>query len=266
MNRQTGFQDKKLIVFDLDGTLAPSKSTMDNEMGSLLKNLLEEKKVAVIGGGKFELFDHQLLSNLKVPEKLLKNLFLFPVTATTFYRFRNGWKRVYAINLTAEEVASIMAAFDKVYKKLNYKDPEKTWGKVIENRGSQVTWSALGQDIVAHLGEKGIEAKNKWRDQNTPLKLKIAELLQKELPNLEVHVAGYTSIDVTKKGIDKAYGLKQIEKYLGIKIKDMLFVGDAIFPGGNDYAITKTSVDYVAVKGPDETKSVIQRILTSHNS
>ncbi len=258
---QKNSSDKDLVVFDLDGTLAPTKSTIDKEMSSLLEQLLKKKRVAVIGGGKLELFEEQFLNELKVPSKLLKNLFLFPVTATSFFRYNNGWKNIYTHNLSAEEVDRIMATFTEVFKEINYQKPKITYGTIIENRGSQITWSALGQDVVKVLGEKGVELKNKWRDENTPLKLKIAKLLQKYLPDLEVHAAGYTSIDITKKGIDKAYGLKQMEKLLKVKIANMVFVGDAIFPGGNDYAVTKTSVDYFPVKTPEDTKVVIRRIL-----
>lgn len=270
-------QNKKLIVFDLDGTLAPTKAQMDSEMVDLVKRLLTVKKVAIIGGGKLQLFKHQFLKPLsaksfkrhlggsasggKIPKSLYSNLFLFPTTATTFLKYNGGWKKVYAHNLTKAEVAKILSAFKQVYKDINYKLPQKTYGKVIENRGSQVTWSALGQDVVKVLGKKGIELKNKWRDENTPLKLKIAGELRKLLPNLEVHAAGHTSIDVTKKGIDKGYGLHQIEKYLGVKIKDMLFIGDAIFPGGNDYAVVKTGVDYKKVKDPEETKKIIRKLI-----
>ena len=41
---------KRLIVFDLDGTLAPSKSSLDAEMAALLNKLLGFIKVAVISG------------------------------------------------------------------------------------------------------------------------------------------------------------------------------------------------------------------------
>lgn len=253
--------NKDLVVFDLDGTLAPSKSIMDAEMGELVKQLLLTKKVAVIGGGKLELFKHQFLNELKVPTSALKNLYLFPTTATTFLRYNRGWKKVYSHDLSASEVAQIRRAFDTVFAEISYEKPKKTYGKVIENRGTQVTWSALGQDIVKTLGVQGIAIKDKWRDQNFALKLKIARGLQKLLPDLEVLAAGHTSIDITKKGIDKSYGLKQIEKYLKIKIPKMLFVGDAIFPGGNDYAITKTPIDYVWVKSPEDTKKVIRQVL-----
>ncbi|HSX19206.1 MAG TPA: HAD-IIB family hydrolase [Candidatus Saccharimonadales bacterium] len=259
-------KDKDLIVFDIDGTLASSKSTADGEMISLMENLLKVKRVAVIGGGNLDMFKKQLLNNLKISPTLLKKMFLFPTTATTFLRYDNGWKEVYSHNLTQDQIDRIMSSFEAVFAEIGYKQPKKTYGKTIENRNSQVTWSAVGQDVVDMLGEKGVELKNKWRDENTPLKLKIAKLMQERLPDLEVHAAGFTSIDITKKGIDKAYGLKQIEKYLKVKIKNMLFIGDAIFPGGNDYAVTKTAVDYVAIENPEGTKKVINYVLKSDRS
>jgi phosphomannomutase len=257
----TNLKPKELIVFDLDGTLAPTKARMDNEMAELVERLLMTKKVAIIGGGKYELFKYQFLDKLDIPKELYKNLSLFPVTSTTYLRYNNGWKKVYAHNLTNTEINKIYASIKSVLKDINYREPDKTYGKVIENRGSQVTFSALGQDVVKILGKKGIELKNKWRDENTSVKLKIAKQLQKYLPDLEVHAAGHTSIDITKKGIDKGYGLRQIEKYLHVPISKMLFIGDAIFKGGNDHAVTKTPVDYIQVKGPEETKKIIKFLL-----
>ncbi len=252
---------KKLIVFDLDGTLAKSKSTMDKEMVGLFTELLQAKKVAVIGGGKRALFQHQMLSQLKIKKELLEKLFLFPTTATAFYRYNKGWKNVYLHQLTKEERTLIKKTFDRVFKEIGYKHPKKTYGKLVEDRGTQVTFSVFGQDVVKALGKKGIAMKDKWRDENQATKLQIAKLMQKYLPKLEVRAAGHTSVDVTKKGIDKAYGLHQIEKYLKVKIKDMFFVGDAIFPGGNDYAITKTAIDYYPVDGPEQTKEAIRAVL-----
>lgn len=259
LNSQIG--NKKLIVFDLDGTLAASKTPMDKEMAQLFVNLLEKKKVAVIGGGKYQLFLEQLISQIAKGHKGLKNLFLFPTTSTAFYKYDRGWKKVYSLSLTSSQVKKIKNTFNKVFEEINYKHPKKTYGELIENRGTQVSFSVYGQDIVAVLGKRGVQMKERWKEKNTPLKMRIAELMSQYLPEFEVRAAGHTTIDVTKKGIDKAYGLKQIEKYIKIPIADMLFVGDAIFPGGNDYAITNTPVDYIPVKNPEETKKIISKIL-----
>lgn len=254
-------KSKDLIVFDLDGTLAPTKSPMDKEMSKLLGQLLSVKKVAVIGGGKYGIFKTQFLQQLKCSKSLFKNLFLFPTTATSFYKYYNGWQKVYALELSQLEKAKIKQAFSQVFREIGYQPPKKLYGKVIEDRGTQVTFSALGQDVVEVLGKRGIYLKEKWTRDNTDTKMKIARLLAKKLPNLEVRAAGYTSIDVTKKGIDKSYGLRQIEKYLHVKIKNMLFVGDAIFPGGNDYAVVKTGVDYMQVSGPEQAKKIIRYLI-----
>jgi len=254
-------RNKKLIVFDLDGTLTETKSEMDAEMSGLIAKLLGVKKVAVIGGGKYELFKSQFINRLKCPKCLLGNLSLFPTTSTSFYRYESGWKKVYAHALSSGERKRIKRAFARALKIIKYVKPKKTYGKVIEDRGTQVTFSALGQDVVSVLGKKGVALKKKWRDENTDVKLKLAKTLQKLLPDLEVRAAGYTSIDVTKKGIDKAYGIRQIEKHLHIPVKDMVFVGDALFPGGNDYAARRTGVKCLAVSGPGEAKKIIKFLI-----
>jgi len=252
---------KSLIVFDLDGTLAPTKAPIDKEMKQLVLALLAEKPVAVIGGGKYDLFKHQLVSQLGNSSALLKNLFLFPTTSTAFYRFNKGWKKVYSHELSRTDRSRIIKTFERVFQEIGYEHPKKTYGSVIEDRGTQVTFSALGQDIVTKLGKKGIALKEEWRHAHTPTKMKIAKLMGKYLPDMAVRAAGHTSVDVTKKGIDKAYGLGQIEKQIGVKVTDIVFIGDAIFPGGNDYAVVKTGVDYIKVEDPEGTKKVIRHIL-----
>lgn len=268
MKLTRNFRDKKLIVFDLDGTLAESKSAIDSEMSRLLCDLLGQKPVAVIGGGEYELFQEQLLAKLRCPKERLRNLYLFPTTSTRFYRYvpassgeSGGWQKVYSHDLAPAERRKIIRTFEKVFREVGYTHPQKTYGKVIEDRGTQVTWSVFGQDIVRVLGEKGVQMKKEWKKKYTPLKMKIARLMQKYLPNLEVRAAGYTSVDVTRRGIDKAYGIKQIRKHLGVPIKDMLFVGDALYPGGNDYEAVKTGIDWVSVKRPEEAKQLIRSII-----
>src|SRR3990167_1711192 len=244
-------QKKDLFVFDLDGTLIETKSPLEDDMSELITWLLKVKKVAIIGGGKYDIFQELFIRKLKCPRELLKNLFLFPTTATSFYRYNNGWKNVYAKLLTISEKNKIKKAFLDVFREMGYNHPKKTYGQIIEDRGTQVSFSVYGQDLVRVLGDKGVRIKKKWiKDKNNlKTKMKIARLMAKKLPNLKVVAAGFTTIDVTRRGIDKAYGIHQIQKHLRIPINNMFFIGDAIFPGGNDYAIVKTGVDYAAVNG-----------------
>jgi phosphomannomutase len=252
---------KDLIVFDLDGTIAPSKSTMDQEMARLLKDLLQKKKVAVISGGELKQYNLELLGALKGHKANYHNLFLFPTCSSIFYRYKdNKWKLIYAHFLKPQQITKIRNAFKQAYKELNYKDPKKVYGPVIENRKTQVTFSALGQKIVHVLGKRGVALKEAWRKRQD-IRPAMAKVLKRLLPELEVRIGGATSIDVTKKGIDKAYGVRQIHNHLKVPISRMLFVGDAIFPGGNDYAALKTGIDYVKVDGPEDTKKIIRKLL-----
>ncbi|MCS6789347.1 MAG: HAD family hydrolase, partial [Patescibacteria group bacterium] len=63
------------------------------------------------------------------------------------------------------------------------------------------------------------------------------------------------------KGINKSYGIKKISKNLKIKISDMAFIGDAIYPGGNDYSAKSTGILCIKVKGPAETQKLIEKII-----
>lgn len=255
------YDRKKLIVFDLDGTLAPTKSLVDGEMRSLLLSLLKTRPVAIIGGGKYEVFQEQLFSQVEWPAESLVNLFLFPTTATVMYRYKEGWQEVYRQILQPEQKQRIFKAFEEAFKELSYHHPEKIYGELIEDRGTQVSFSGVGQDVVKILGtEKGVALKDQWG--KTGWKEKIAAAVQRKLPDLNARAAGYSTIDVTQKGIDKAYGIRQMQKHLNIPVNDMFFIGDAIFPGGNDYAVISTGVDYKKVEGPQDTKEIIRNILS----
>ena len=254
--------NKNLFVFDLDGTLTPSKSVADREMIRLLLRLLRKKYVAVIGGGKYELFKEQLVKRLPRQDTRLSGLFLFPTSSTAFYRFKRGkWVCVYSHELSLQERKRIKKAFAAAFKKIGYQHPNRTYGPVIEDRGTQITFSALGQEIIRKLGvRRGLALKEEW-NKHHDVRPQLMSALKRLLPKFEVRQGGFTSVDVTRKGIDKAYGIRQIEKILGIPRKQMLFIGDAIFPGGNDYAIVRAGVKYIKVDGPEETKRIIREVL-----
>ena len=242
---------KKLIVFDLDGTLAESKSSLDAEMASLLTALLGVVKVAVISGGNWPQFEKQLLSNL--PHDVhLKNLSLLPTCGTKFYKWDSGWKMLYSENFTIKEKEKIIKSLKQVIEISNFK-VEKIWGEVIEDRGSQITFSALGQQAP-------IDEKKKW-DPDFAKRKKMKEALDKLIPEFSVHLGGSTSVDVTKPGIDKAYGIIKLRDTLGVSIQDMIFIGDAIFPGGNDYPAKEAGALSIQVRDPDESKRVIEAII-----
>ena len=253
-NKANQAKSKKLIIFDLDGTLAESKLTIDNEMSLLLSDLLEQKLVAVIGGGAYAHFEKQFLSNLHLDKKCLKNLFLFPTSGARFYQYKNGtWVQIYEYKLLPQEQEKIITAFEDAFKKISYTQPAKTWGKIFENRGTQITFSALGQ-------EAPIEKKTEW-NKTSDRRKELLAVLEKSLPEFEARAGGLTSIDVTKQGIDKAFGIQKIINTLKVTKNDMIFVGDALYEGGNDYPVKTTGVETVKVSGPEDTKLFIKTLL-----
>ena len=211
---------KKLIVFDLDGTLAESKSSLDTEMASLLHDLLGIVKVAIISGGGWPQFEKQILSNLPADERL-NNLSLLPTCGTQFYQYKGTWKKIYSEDFNQEEKTKIINELKNSLNTVDF-DINQIWGDEIEDRGSQITYSALGQQAP-------IEEKTKW-DPDFAKRKKIQEILSLSIPEFSVHLGGTTSVDITKPGIDKAYGIKKLCDTLDIAIDDMIFIGDALFP------------------------------------
>ena len=242
---------KKLIVFDLDGTLAESKSSLDPEMSGLLHDLLGVVKVAVISGGDWPQFEKQVVSKLPHDERL-RELSLLPTCGTKFYQYSGAWKKLYEEDFTSEEREKILSSLKKAIGVAGFKI-EKLWGEQIEDRGSQITFSALGQ-------EAPLEEKEKW-DPDFAKRKKIKAILDRSIPEFSVRIGGSTSIDITKPGIDKAYGIRKLRDLLGISIREMIYIGDALYVGGNDYPAETAGVDCIPVKDPNETKRVIQTII-----
>jgi HAD superfamily hydrolase (TIGR01484 family) len=242
---------KKLIVFDLDGTLAPSKSSLAPQTAALLHDLLGIIKVAVISGGAWLQFENQLLADLPQDDRLA-NLSLLPTCGTKFFQYNGKWAELYSEDLTAEQIKKITDSLDQAAREAGYQ-ASKVWGEVIENRGSQVTFSALGQQ--APLAEK-----EKW-DPDFAKRKKITAILETLIPEFSIRMGGATSIDVTRPGIDKAYGIGKLRDTLHVSLKEMVYIGDALFPGGNDYPAEQAGVVSIPVTGPDDTNVVIRTIL-----
>lgn len=242
---------KELVAFDLDGTLAPSKSPIDVEMGALLQRLFALVRVAIISGGDFPQFKKQVVDNIPSGSNFA-NLSLLPTTGTKFYTYDGDWKVLYSEDLTAAEKTSIEQAIEKAVAASGFQ-PQQSWGPRIEDRGTQITYSALGQQ--APLSEK-----ERW-DPDFQKRQKIKALLDPMLPEFSIRLGGTTSIDVTRAGIDKGYAIRKLRDVLGVPIEQMLFIGDAIFPGGNDYAAFQAGAPSIKVRDPEETKRVIETIL-----
>src|SRR3990167_5759071 len=245
-------RNKKLIVFDLDKTLSESKQPMDDDMAALLSSLLELKEVSVISGGSFTQFQKQFTS--KLTNGKLTNLYLFPTCGSAFYRYgKAGWENVYTEILSDEDKRRIFEAFGKMFAEVGFVLPEKVYGELIEDRATQVTFAAYGSQAPLPL-------KSAW-DPDRAKRLAMIAVLQRLIPEFEIRTGGTSSIDVTRKGIDKAYGIKQMEKHLGLSRNEILFIGDDLGPGGNDAPVKDIGVDCVSVVDEEETKRILREVI-----
>ncbi len=246
---------RRLIAFDLDGTLAVTKSAISDVMAARLKDLLSLYEVCVISGGKFDQFEKQLIERLDVSPGQMSRLHIMPTSGTRYLRFDEHdleWVVQYAEDLAPPKRAEIVEVLTAGAKTLGYWET-KPHGDIIEDRGSQITFSALGQEAPADL-------KHTW-DPDGAKKLSLRDFAAKRLPDLEVRIGGTTSVDVTAAGIDKAYGMKKLMKELGMTRDDILFFGDKLDEGGNDHPVKAMGIDSIAVDGWEETAVAIESII-----
>ena len=244
----------KLVAFDLDGTLAESKQRVSSDMGELLSQLLKKMPVAVMSGAGFPQFERQFFPAFPADADFT-NLYLFPDNAAQCFVYREGsWKPQYDNAFTPAEREHVLKVLDEALVETGMHDvPIRVWGERIEDRGAEIVFSGLGQEAPP-------EEKRKWdptREKRKPL----YDALIKKLPEFAIGLNAMTSIDITRKGITKAYGIRRLAELSGIAIAEMLYVGDALDEGGNDAVVKETGVQTRAVFGPEETAGLIKTFL-----
>ncbi|GED98188.1 HAD-IIB family hydrolase [Gordonia crocea] len=241
-----------LVMFDLDDTLAASKSPLSDDMVDLMRRLLREASVCIISGGNETQFRNQVLGRLGAVDGLA-DLHLMPTCGTQYMRFADGdWETVYKEDLTEDQTRRALDVVETGARELGLWESQ-TWGDILEDRGSQVTFSALGQQAP-------VEAKAAW-DPDGRKKEALRAYAAERLPDLEVRSGGSTSVDITRKGIDKAYGARRLMDLLGLTTRDILFFGDRLDEGGNDRPVADLGIDSVAVHGHEDTAARLRAIL-----
>ncbi|HWU27824.1 MAG TPA: HAD-IIB family hydrolase [Microbacterium sp.] len=244
----------RLVAFDLDDTLAPSKGEIDVRIADLLRALLQRVDVAIISGGNEDQFRTQVIARLAdTMASDLARLHLLPTCGTRYLRHDGAaFAAVYAHDLTDQEKSDALTALREEAERLGLWE-SRTWGEILEDRGSQITFSALGQQAPR-------DAKHAW-DPDGAKRALLRDAVAARLPGLEVRSGGSTSIDITRAGIDKAYGMRQLADHTGIPLADMLFYGDRLDEGGNDYPVLAIGVPSVAVEGWEDTADKLDELI-----
>lgn len=248
---------KRILAFDIDQTLNIAKTPISDEIADLLIKCLDHFEICPISGQKFDQFLIQIVNRLKNPTpEQLSHLHLFVAQGTQYYRYENGdWKQVYNYPLTDEQVTKISQTIEQAARELDFweEDKLKPGDEIIENRLSQVTFSALGQHA-------GTEEKYAW-DPDCKKREKIVARCKELAPEFDYEIGGTTSINAITPGMNKAFGMKHLLEELGAKKEDVLYFGDMTQPGGNDYPIVEMGIDTITVRSHEDTAFALKGIL-----
>lgn len=249
---------KKLIAFDYDETLSVTSMPLSEKMSYLLKRLLERYEVCIISGGTYESFSKNIINRLDVGQGALGKLHLMPMTGTRYYRYDMSvgeWTLQYREDLTPDQRKRAAKALEQAAREFGIWE-DNPRGVVIDDRSSQVTYAALGKDAQP-------DAKYAWERQHRSRRGSFRDRVASIVPDLEVRVGGTTSTDITAKGIDKAYGISRLMESLSIDKGDVLFIGDRLQEGGNDYPVKKMGVECIEVTRWQDTTNIIEDLLST---
>jgi hydroxymethylpyrimidine pyrophosphatase-like HAD family hydrolase len=243
----------KMIVFDLDWTLTLSRSPMDSEMIELFQNLLKKYRIWIISWWWYWQFQKQVVNLIWNDNSLLKNLYLCPTCSTKMYLYKEKWfEEIYSLDLTNEEKNYIINTLKKAIIELKL-EPEQTWWNTIDDRDTQISYVILWID--ATYGVKSI-----W-DPNFEKRKKILEKIKWDFNDYDVLIAWTTTIDITRKWVNKAFWLNKLMDISWIWLNEIIFVWDAIFPWWNDYPPLEMWITCKRVFSVEDTKKFIKNLL-----
>lgn len=248
--------DKKIIAFDVDGTLTVSKTLIADSMADLIKKLIKEKIIIAISGGDFQQLKTQFLppflnDNSIIP--FIHNFILLPTSGSKRYEYNETTKEWIITDkepLPENAKERAMKLLQEVIDNPIYEIPPNPTGKIIEDRDTQITFTPNGQQAPVAI-KLAFDPDRKKRE-------KIKAILGPQLPEVDLLINGTSSIDILAKGFNKAVGIMRFLNKTGLKKEDVLFVGDGLFPGGNDYSVYEAGFDTIAVKNPQETEAIIK--------
>ena len=237
----------KFLVFDVDNTITEGCQEITDEIAEVLNDLKEEL-VFISGTHAFEI-KRMISSKVKRYHHILAN-----VGTNYWITGPRGEKEVYNDQLGHKEKNNIIFALKKLKEKYGL-EPLTSEEDQIQDRGYQITMSILGRNAPK-------EKKDSY-DPNGKKRKEFIDFLIQILggTDYEFGVGGTTSIDITRRGVDKGSSLERFMKMKNLKREDLIFLGDKLSPGGNDYPVIRTGIKCLAVDNPKETLEILRGLI-----
>lgn len=248
--------DKKIIAFDVDGTLTKSKTLITERMANLIKKLLKQKMVIAIAGGSFAQMQTQFLPPFLNDETMMPfihNFTLLPTSGSQRYEYdetKREWKLTDKEALLEDVKEKAKKLLQEVIDDPLYEIPPNPIGNIIEDRDTQITFTPNGQQAPVEL-KLTFDPDRKKRER-------IKAFLEPQLAGVSILINGTSSIDILPKDFNKAVGLMRFLDKAGLQKSDVLFIGDGLFPGGNDYSVFEAGFETIMVKNPAETEAIVR--------
>ncbi len=252
---------KRVLAFDIDQTLNIAKTPIPPEIATVLVKCLNYFEICPLSGQKFEQFLIQIVDRLRaagVTDAELLHLHLFPAQGTQYYTYddKSGdWRQVYNYPLKEEDIVKITTVLEESARSLGFWESAALaeGDEIIENRLSQVTFSALGQ-------KADTKSKYAW-DPDMKKREAIVAKCQEKLPNFLYEIGGTTSINVAAPGMNKKFGMTHLLEELNVQPDEVLYFGDMTQPGGNDYPVVEMGIDTITVRSHEDTLYALRGIL-----
>ena len=241
------YSEKKVIVADVDDTICDSCQQISPEMAKQIDRMIQKGyQFAFISGTKAEDLMTMISSSLKELHHILAT------TGTKYIIMDKGQSQiVYNHSFNAVEKKEILAAFEKLISHFKIQ-PLTSKEDQLQDRDSQISLSAVGRHAPSEIKAK--------YDPDGKIRQEWIRFLEQQLGDkYDYKIGGTTSLDVTKKGLDKEWGIRNFARYHNIPLHQIIFFGDKIYPGGNDYPATKV-VDCISVKNPKDTLQRLREI------
>jgi phosphomannomutase len=238
----------RIFIFDIDGTLTPSRRRMTEEFAKFFDKWSEKNKYYLVTGSDLDKTKEQLpIAYIDRAEAI------FTCCGNQMWR---DDELIYNNKFTPPE-----SLIEHLEEKIKYSKYYHRAGNHIEDRGSMLNFSVVGRNCTQEQREDYF----KW-DKQTNERKNISNDIKSTWTKLDAVIGGQISIDIYPKGSDKSQVLNIIEQERLVPPSEYIFIGDGIENGGNDYPLAElmdnTEIcDWYHTKGWEHTKEILESLI-----